>query len=53
RGHVGIINLVRRFSVESEISPEDFTEQPEINPGGITVNTYFNKLHEELEKADC
>ena len=52
-GHLGIANLIRSFSVESEIRPENFIHQPETSTGGEIVKKYFNELHNELEKAVC
>lgn len=52
-GHLGIANLIRSFSVESEIRPENFTSQPELVTGGEIVKKYFNELHNELERAAC
>jgi HD superfamily phosphodiesterase len=49
RGYLGIANLIRSLSVESEIRPENFINQPELTTGGEIVKKYFNELHNELE----
>jgi len=51
-GQLGIVNLIRRFSIESEIRPENFKNQPEISSGGEIVKKYFNTLYDELEFAN-
>lgn len=52
QGQLGIVNLIRLFSVESEIRPENFRNQQEIVCGGEIVKNYFNELHNELELAN-
>lgn len=51
RGHLGIVNSIRRFSVESRIRPENFRDQPGVSNTGGMLLTYFNELYDELEKA--
>lgn len=49
RGQLGIVNLIRRFSLDLEIRPEKFRDQPEIHSGEDMVKNYFYELHRELE----
>jgi len=49
---VGIVNLIRRFSLEAEIRPEKFIDQPEVLSGEDHVKRYFYELHRELELYD-
>ncbi|MFO7668496.1 MAG: HD domain-containing protein [Bacteroidales bacterium] len=50
-GELGVVNHIRAFSVEAEVRPEEFTNRPEIAFSGGIVETYFKKLHHELEKT--
>jgi HD superfamily phosphodiesterase len=50
-GHVGIVNYIRKWSVEAGVRPEHYLQELEgIEPGAI-VQTYFNQLKNELERA--
>jgi HD superfamily phosphodiesterase len=50
-GHIGVINQIRRLSVEGMTRPEKFFEQSgPVNRSSI-VTDYFTELNNELEKA--
>jgi len=49
-GHLGVVNQIRRLSVQGKVRPEDFPLSLGDPPAGSTVITFFNKLKNELEK---
>ena len=51
RGHLGIVNTIHRLGVEGGMRPELFSQNLDQNRAGITLQTYFNELKDELEKA--
>lgn len=48
-GELGVVNYIHTYSVQGKIRPEHFYKQPDINSSKGLVNTYFKKLHDELE----
>jgi len=50
-GHLGIVNHIRRFSVEGVLRPCKFLEAMDESGPSKTVISYFEKLKNELEKA--
>lgn len=52
-GHVGIVNYIRRLSVEGVTVPGNFLREIEHGKGSSTVVDYFYELKNELEKTHC
>lgn len=50
-GHLGVVNHIRRLSVEGRTAPEDFLGEIDIRTAGSVVNSYFTALRNELVKA--
>jgi len=50
-GYVGIVNAIRRLSVEGRIRPEDFPAAIGKEKPGKLVTDFFSQLKEDLEKA--
>ena len=49
-GYVGIVNAIRRLSVEGRTRPEDFPAAVGKNDPGKLVTGFFSRLKEELRK---
>jgi len=49
-GHLGVVNHIRRLSVEGKTRPEDFPQSLGNLHSGSTVISFFNNLKNELEK---
>jgi hypothetical protein len=47
-GHIGIVNHIRRFSIDGEVRPEHYLESMDGPGHSKTVLTYFEKLKNEL-----
>ena len=50
-GHLGIVNYIRRLGVEGKVRPEQYLQKLDLAKEGMTVQTYFKELKDELEKA--
>lgn len=49
QGQLGIVNHIRRLGVEGLVRPEYYLQQLDRAKAGTTVQSYFNKLKDELE----
>jgi len=47
-GQLGAVNLIRKYSIEFNIRPENFRDQPEAERCGKTVKTFLEELQNEL-----
>jgi hypothetical protein len=50
-GYIGIVNTIRRLSVEGRTRPEDFHAVVEKNDPPKLLTDFFSQLKEDLEKA--
>jgi hypothetical protein len=50
-GHLGVVNYIRRLSVEGQTAPSDFLSEINISKTGSVVTGYFTALKNELVKA--
>jgi hypothetical protein len=50
-GYLGVVNAIRRLSVEGKTRPEDFLAEVEKTGPGRMVIGYFTRLKEELERG--
>jgi len=52
-GYVGLVNHIRKSSIDGEVRPQKFLEECEGQGYGKIVHTYFKNLKNELEKAEA
>ena len=51
QNHIGIINHIRKYTIESQVRPENLQDNLEETGSRELTHGYFKKLKDELEKA--
>ena len=50
-GHIGVINYIRKLSVDGTTGPEYYLREIKESNASIMVTEFFTRLKDELDKA--